>query len=244
MKLMVGILMLVAAANADTLLGELSRDGMRRKYIKTAGGSFTVSHVERLCRAELKRKPKPNFIMLHVYGETGGDPLPQPAHGRTYDYWRGIYDQTPKVNEIAEMIAIGSNAVVRMREASGRVVRRVLSGQDPLQIDVRGEQYEILHIGFTNPSPYILQRADVFIQTGAFLQKEMGLELLRILKPVFADIEVSVYIRNDPWFINASNYPFFNPLIGDRTPPSQEEYRATPTLSCGYWTGLPTCLPR
>jgi hypothetical protein len=241
MKLCFIVLALGTLAKSDTILGELSRTGMREKSVEVDQGRFTINHVERLCRAELRRKPRVKVTILRIFGKTGGAPLPQPLHGRTYEYWRNIYDQTPRSNEIAEMIAIGSNSVLRMRHATGQVERRVLTGTDPLQIGMHGSHFEILYLTFTTARAYVLQAVSVYVTTTATLGTPVGLELLKILTPLFPDLEVSVNIRNDSWFINEPGYPFLNPFIEEKNPPSSRE-RKTPTLSCGYWTGSPSCI--
>lgn len=244
MRVLCWIFLVAIAAKAETVLGELNRAGMREKSIKVDPGSFTENNVVRLCRVELRRKPRANVTILHVYGERGAAPLPQPVHGHTYEYWRGFYDsQSQLPNEIAEMVAIGKNAVLRMRDASGRVTRRVLAGRDPLLIGLQGTRFEIVHLAFSPARPYIFQRASVYVRTAEPLETAPGLELLGILRPVFPDLEVSVYIRNDAWFIHEAGYPFFNPLVEDEIPPSPDEYR-TPTLRCGHWTGAPACFAR
>lgn len=240
MKALIWILLMSMTANAQTVVGEISRTGMIQKAVGVPSRTFTESHLESLCRTELRRRPRPNFISLHMYGANGAAPLPQPAHGRTYGYWRSIYDQARRSNEIAEMIAIGDNAVLRMRDANGNVTRRVLAGRDPLQIEVQGVHFEIVYFTFSVPKPYIFQSASIYVRTAAPLERVPSRELLSSLRPVFPDLGVSVHIRNDAWFINEPGYPFFNPFVEEQIPPSPENWK-TPTLRCGYWTGSPSC---
>src|ERR1700722_1461283 len=132
------ILLLVAALRGDDVVRELSRPGMQQKAIRVGQGPFTISHVEALARAELARKPRAHFTQLLIYGQKGGAPLPKPDHV-SYDYWRGQHDSLEKLpNEIAEMVSIGDNAVLRMHDSSGQVLRKVLSGEDPLRVDIGG----------------------------------------------------------------------------------------------------------
>jgi hypothetical protein len=241
MKLIACLLALEMSSAGDTVLREANRAGMRQKGMAVGADSFTETYIERLARAELARKPRVNFIQLYVYGGRGGAPLPKPSHV-TYDYWRGLYGslaQSP--NEIAEMISIGSDAVLRMHDDADKIHRRVLAGKDPLQIEVQGDRFEILYFAFSAPGPYILQRADVYIRTDAPLRTDTGLELLRKLQPVFPEFEVSIFIRNDPWFIYEPTYPFVNPFIENPNPPTTEEYGKGQSLKCRRLSGSPSC---
>jgi hypothetical protein len=232
----------VLALQADTVLGEVTRAGVSQKGVRVTSGSFREGYVVRLAQAELAKKSHPNFVRVDIYGDKGGAPLPKPPGDLTYGYWRRLYEaQRGLQNELAEMISIGTNAVLRMRDAGGKVSRRVLAGRDPLQLEVQGDRLEIVYFGFSAPGPYILQCVDVYIRTDASLRTEVGLELLGALRPIFPDLEVSVSLRNDAWFILEPSYPFYNPLIEDQQPPTEEEYRKNRTLRCGYWTGSASC---
>ncbi len=55
------------------------------------------------------------------------------------------------------MILIGDSAVLRMRDASGKVTRKVLTTKDPLIIPVENDQLEIVYIAFSPPGLYVQQ---------------------------------------------------------------------------------------
>ena len=201
MRVIGWLLVFAMVSSGDTILREVNRKGMRQKAIAVNSGSFTEAYVERLARAELATRPRVNFTQLYVYGDKGGAPLPKPSHV-SYDYWRGLYGslvQSP--NEIAEMVSVGANAVLRIRDGVGTIRRRVLAGKDPLEIDVEGDRFEVLYFAFSTPELHTLQRVDIYVRTDASLQKEKGLMLLQRLQPLFPDLEVSIFVRNDAWFI-------------------------------------------
>ena len=241
MKSTVLLVSLAISCAGDTVLREVNRAGMRQKSVAMDAGSFTLAHVERFSRAELASKPRLNFIQLVMYGDKGGAPLPKPSH-LTYEHWRGLHDSLGRSpNEIAEMVAIGNDAVLRMREANGNIRRRVLTGKDPLRIEIDGAHFEIVYVAFTAPSASILQRADVYVKTESELKVEAGLGLLGKLQPVFPDLELFLAIRNDAWFIYEPSYPFSNPFVEERNPPTAEECAKTRTLKCGRWSGAASC---
>jgi hypothetical protein len=241
MRFILLLIALVMAIAGDTVLGEITRTGMRQRSVAVDSRSFVEGYIVGLARAELARKPHFGFTQLNVYGIKGGAPLPKPSHV-TYDYWRGIYNSlVHSPNEIAEMTSIGGDSVLRMRDGTGAVHRRILAGRDPLQLEVYGDKLEILYFALNVPRPYVLQRVDVYARTGAQLKAEMGREVLRRLQPLFPDLEVTVFIRNDPWFIYETTYPFANPFVEDPGPPNAEAYGRGQTLKCGLLSGSPPC---
>ncbi len=241
MRTNAALLMFAMVCSGDTVLREVNRTGMRQKAIAVDAASFTEVHIERLARAELMAKPRVNFTQLSVYGEKGGPPLPKPSH-TTFDHWQRLFGSLMQSQyQIAEMVSIGSNAVLRIHDSSGTVRRRVLAGSDPLQMEVDGDRFEILYFAFTAPAAYIEQRVDIYIRTDASLKVERGLELLRRLRPIFPDLEVSILVRNDPWFIYEPTYPFVNPFVENAIPPTPQEYSSGATLKCGRTSGSPFC---
>ena len=80
-----------------------------------------------------------------MFGDQSGAPLPKADHMSYYD-WRKVYEVISKTpSDIAEMLSIGNNAVLRVSRKNGTISRRVLQGHDPLQIDVEGQNYEIVY---------------------------------------------------------------------------------------------------
>ena len=131
--------------------------------------------------------------------------------------------------------------MLRVHGASGGVTREVLTGSDPLIFDTGGERYEVLYFAFSAPGPYILQKVDVFVETTATLSRDSGMKLLQRFIPVFPELKVNAYVRNDPWFIFEPNYPFLNPFVETATPPAFDQYERAKTLRCISWPGPPSC---
>ena len=138
------------------------------------------------------------------------------------------------------MIAVGPDAVLRIHEASGRIRRSIIKGADPLSFDMEGDHFEILYFAFSAPGPYISQRVDVYAQAAVPLTPEKGLKLMRRLEPMLTGFDVTVFVRNDSWFIYEPTYPFLNPFVETGNPPTVEQYRGRMTLRCGHWGKLDT----
>jgi hypothetical protein len=173
-----------------------------------------------------------------MLGAKGGLPLPKAT---TYSFasWLRLYNP-PSPNEIAEMIANGENAVLRVRDLSGKLTERVLSGNNPLSIAAGGETFQIVHLSIGVAIAY---GADVrvFLRTAAPLRTQSGEELMRALQPSFPNFRISVSVQTDPWFIGEDDYPILNHFVEHERPPTFEEYHQMRTLNCSYAGELPTC---
>ena len=224
----------------DSVLRDQGRPGVKIKSIAISPNLFNEMHLEQVCRSELSKSPRSGFMQILLLGDRGGSPLPKSGH---FDFkmWRRMHDEAVNMpNEFAEMISINGEAVLRMRDGSGKVTKKVLTEHDPLKVVIAGDMFEIIYLGFSAPAPFTLQRVDAYVRTSASLKPESGLDLLRKLDQVFPGYEVSVFVRDDPWFIYQPSYPFFNPFVEEPTPPTDPDHLA-PTLQCGHWSGAPSC---
>ena len=241
MRLKRGLTMLFALSlSTANAVGEVVRSQSKWKDINVSARFFNEQALVDLARSELARAPRREFTQLLFYGEPGGAPTSKPNHG-SYDYWRRLYEvaaQTP--NAIAEVISIDNNVILRMRDLDGKVTRRVLSGDDPLRMVVNSDPLEIVYISF-RPSSLLSEAVSVYARTSAPLRAETGLILLRQLESALGDLQVSLAIRHDGWFIYQPGYPFLNPFLEEANLPTHEEYDKEPTLVCGRSTGTMAC---
>jgi hypothetical protein len=239
---MLGCLLLVTIAlSGDVVYRESASAGMRLKSIGLTPGSFGEANVERLARRELAVGPPDQFVKIDIFGK-GGPPLPIPPEV-SYDSWRRIYDMAKLTsNEVAEVISVRGNAVLRMRDATGALTRKVLAGRDPLQVEVLGQHVELVYLDFSNGFQSDTPRfVGAYALTSGPLTEQVGLGLLGQLDRLLPGLRVAVLIRNDTWFISSAGYPFYNPFVKDGVPPSEMEYNQTKTLFCGHLTGTPSC---
>ena len=238
MKAITLICLITAGLHADSVLWNRSRDGAREVALVLSDGAFTQERLEQLARVELARTPRANFIRLTMVGAKGRLPLPKAT---TYSFaaWLRLYEP-PGPNEIAEMIANGDDAVLRVRDLTGKLTERVLSGRNPLTIAVGEEDFQIVHV---SAGVAILYGGDVrvFLRTARPLRVETGEALLEALQASFPNFGISVSAQNIPWFVNEGDYPISNPFAENGRPPTPEEYLRTKTLRCSYVSGLPAC---
>jgi hypothetical protein len=238
MKTITLIFLVAASLRADSTLWDSSRDGVREVTLTLSEGAFTEEHLDELARMELARTPRASFIKLTMVGAKGGLPGPR---GASYGFadWLRLYDPS-RPNEIAEMIANGDDAVLRVRDLSGKLTERVLSGKNPLSVTVGGENFQIVYLSIGVAVAYGGE-VRVFFRTASTLRTQAGEALMRALQPSFPSFRISVLVQNDPWFVREGDYPIVNPFVENKKPPTPEEYLQIKTLTCRYADGPPTC---
>jgi hypothetical protein len=203
-----------------------------RVFIQVKEGDFTEQQLTRLARHALNGSSAP-FMQVNLLGAGSGVPLEKPSHF-SFQHWREIFDiAAGEKTQAAEAISMGRNRVLRVRQADGSIIRKVLSGRDPLVIELAGKEYDIVYFGFSGPNRFGLQESVfVFVRARGPVDSAVGGELLNRVKRFFPAVGVRLEIRNDAWFVYQDRYPFFNPFNGDRDVPSQGEYEGSPTLTC------------
>jgi hypothetical protein len=240
--LLLGITPALICAVGETILWEDLRPGMLLKAVVSEAGAFDQVNLSALCRRVLKQHGQRGFIQLQVFQDKrDAHPLPKPDH-LLYNGWRrGHDDVAMSLKPVAEMIAIGRSAILRLRDQHGVVSETVLSGKNPLVFESRGSRFEVLHFAFGRPGLHSLERADVYARTDHPLDPEAGLGLLHTFQAMFPDMAVSVFVRNDAWFIYEQSFPFFYPFGEGMEPSSDEAFIGTHTLRCGTWSGSAAC---
>ena len=189
---------------------------------------------------ELVRTPRAGFIKLTMVGAKGvlpGGRLPDADYG--FADWLRLYDPSHPT-EVAEMIANGEDAVLQVRDLTGKLTERVLSGKNPLNITAGGENFQIVYLSIGVAVAYGGE-VRVFLRTASPLRTQTGEVLMRALQPSFPDFWISVLVQNDPWFVHEGDYPFVNPFVENKKPPTLEEYLQIKTLTCRYVDELPRC---
>ena len=228
--------LVLGSIRADTILEDKTHGDVRIKSLAVSGSSFNEKRLEQIARKELSTLPRAKIIRLLMFGDRSGAPLPKADHMSYYD-WRKVYEVISKTpTDIAEMLSIEDNAVLRVSRKNGTLKRTVLKGHDPLQIDIEGQNYEIAHLDLN-----VLPTVNIYLRTTAPLGVGPGRQLFRQLSALFGGFNILIAARNDAWFIFEPNYPFVNPFQPKTSVPTFEEYSGSPTLRCGLWSGSTQC---
>ena len=210
------------------------RPGFLRRRVALTSATFDLANATQTCKQVLAEYPKTGFVQLTIVPDNATAlPPPKPDH-MSYESWKRWHDNSMEVQgPFAEMLAIDGDAILRFRDVDGRTTKVVLQGKNPLTAEVPGATVEILHFGFVDSTrPLAYPPLDIFVKSKPLLDADAGRTLLRLLEGRFHGFTVSLLAREDTWFVNDWNFPFFFPFGEDGTPPSEEMYTQTRTLRC------------
>jgi hypothetical protein len=227
-RVLLAILCSTSFLSAATVVKDSQpRVGVRLKTIRLSPGEpFTLKFIERLAKAELSKTKGARLVQIRFENWRGTQPLPFFTDS-TFEHWRKLYESGRKAGgfEIAELIAIDGNAVIRIQDRTGYVEKKVIAGSDPLVVRIRNNVYEVLY----------LEAGVLYVRSQRPFSEEEGTELIARLNRRLANaIPVELYIRNDEWFIpiTYSGYPVANPFIPNG--PAPEKYPEAGRLYCRF----------
>lgn len=230
------------SANAEQIRAEQRGAGVLERTILVPPQQFTRAWAEQASRTFLAaNKGSFRVLKLSIFVR-GQDRWWATGIGHTeitYAKWEYYYrNYASEPLPMAEAIAIGDSAVLRFRDENDKVERVVLSGADPLVLDVEGTRFEILHLRFrTVPKVRLGQEVEplgarFFIRTDGKLTNELGIKATRILADRVRLQNVIADFRNDAWFITDGSFPLVYPFEPWATPPSFEDYYRSVSMLC------------
>ncbi len=156
------------------------------------------------------------------------------SHGG-YHWWRM---STERVHALprARLLVIQKNAVLEFSDGRGGATRVAITGTDPLTFaTAAGVDVRLLQFAFSpvSASGKAGKELHVFASTTQPLTKDLGHEVYQRVARMLPFMEVTLQIRNDPWFIGEPGYPLAYPYGPTGQPPSREDYQKSSTLTCG-----------
>jgi hypothetical protein len=212
-----------------------STDEMYRDSVIVPRSRFSVAELTRLSLDLMEKRPARYRDVWFFISESEALTFlnAKVSVDVAYAVWRRAYDALEKLPlPMAQLVSIGDDAVLRVRNPDGTSISRVLSGRDPCELVVNGMPVKLLHFGAfpTRPDGKEL-RIQVFAYTSGVLNTSLGLAVLRDLMQKLPFTPVSVHIRTDPWFISDVAFPVF-PAFENARPPTEKEYSSSSLLAC------------
>ncbi len=163
----------------------------------------------------------------------------------TYAWWRRAFDKyRNQLPMSAELIAIGEDACMRVRDKLGQVNSSVLSGVRPDRLTLGEMQFQLADL-----LPYGIRTVDG--------QPELRLAFYywaprqfdeEIVKRVLVDRvtrtgipALTVSVEPWPWFILDEKFPMIAAYVVAGEPPTEDEYYAAHKTTCSSQQGRPVC---
>jgi hypothetical protein len=101
-----------------------------------------------------------------------------------------------KPTKIAELVSIGPDAVLRIREGL-QVRHTVLAGNDPLLYRTGGSEFQFAHLALNPQSAF---RLVIYARATSGFSLPAAKQLMRDLQLRLKEPSVYLVVRNDPWF--------------------------------------------
>jgi hypothetical protein len=182
--------------------------------------AFNLPRLAKIARTHLPVK-RGEWMRLTLFATEPSPFFLQQSSAESWAAWYKAWRSAASIRwRVAEMIAIGDDAVLRIR--AGRATSRVVvGGRDPLLIEVSGRRYEILHISGAKRTTVYMRGPQPFPCD----------DLHRILRGRI-DSPVIVKVRSDPWFVADPGFPAFY-WFQSLAPPSKEGVESAPQSTCG-----------
>ena len=144
---------------------------------------------------------------------------------------------------MAELLRVGSDAVLRIRYPDKKLGRIVLQGRDPLKWSMRGIDVEILYVDFPSDGPpppgsFLM----VFVRTSVEPTSEICRSVTTAIQQRFSTPRGAVCIRSDPWFIGSGGVPVEYRFWESRKFPGPVEFIETPRWLSGWGGPDERCL--
>ena len=203
-----------------------------------------------------KRDPSIRIINVTLADATSSSILSQVGYREvTYELWRPLYDEYIKTDHpFGELVVLGDNAAMRVRDNRGQQSLKVLHGKNPYVLTACGEQLSLVNLAVSkslraNGQNQWYASVHLFLTTNGPVDErtaECALEEFHRLTSV-GDILIS--LRRDPWFIRYSDFPIAPPFLTTVKPPTSEQFKEAPwsecflseeKTHCQHWKGQPS----
>jgi hypothetical protein len=224
-------LLLAPMSCGQTVYSEQRTPESLTRSVMVGPTDFTKEWLEGYCRDFISNTTSYRIRKLWVSTEHVGRPSLASGSGVDNDYnlWRRSRDKLYPNFGVAELLAIETHSVLRVREPNGAVSVKVLQPPDMLHQAIVGAEYEILDVAIRRLP--IVKSGDqertlveFFVQTPANLEEGVAKRITEHIQNVFRFPYISVRVCNDSLFMTALGFPLVFPFGPLRPPPSAEEF--------------------
>jgi len=219
------------------LLAENERSPGYFSVVSVPDSEFSEARLVDLCHDILKRQREP---LISVWFFTSDEHAADFFSGKLsdhirYDTWLPSYNRLKDIRPIGRLVSINGSSVLLFLGRDRSVDRQVLAGTNPLDIVLRtGKELHLLDcVRSARLARSKELRATVFAWTPQPLTESLGQQALTELRREIPYEDMTLHVRNDPWFIDEPPFPAFWPFDPEFPSPSKAQWTASPTLVCG-----------
>lgn len=263
------LILVTSVAVAQELAWQVNKGDTVRQLISISQSDWSIDHI----LAALEMEPPRGFRQA-TFVESAVAPQVLPwrngsDHAGQEEHRRAYLSALVRRHVTSEVIQVKDAGVVRHRDASGRIERRIIGRGDPLIMEVSGWAVEVIHIGFMcdygtwgrfvepdyrGRNAVVTRqitlnamnddRATVFaiVKTNPWPPSDPAVMATMILDH-FRLRGGSVVMRPDRWFYG-NGFPVEPAFLpAEVAPPTTLRFRSGPTVVCWYsqTNGRETC---
>jgi len=198
---------------------------------------LTAGAAERIARQAFEENSNKQLVHVEIFCEEDYPPFHSFLLSHVgYDWWKHGFENVPRF-PMARLVAIEGNAVFEYGDGE-HIQRKVLAGSDPLLVTVGASTFRVLYFAFVpitvrRPQELDADRLKIFAETDQALDPIAGKDLFAALNRLIPLTDISLFIRNDTWFLDIAGYPLIYPFRHEETPPTKEIFQKSHTLLCG-----------
>ena len=156
-----------------------------------------------------------------------------------YDRWFELYTKYGRrMLPMAEIIAHGEDAVLRLRNAAGVSSETVLSGKNLLHVNFDGTRFDILKIYYHPLPPHTESilgdeaMISIYVRASRFPTVAQAREFSQRMQTRFQQKRIVLAFRSDSYFLTDSSFPIVYRFDSRPMPPSRQQYENSKTLYC------------
>lgn len=142
-------------------------------------------------------------------------------------------------------IKIGDSIVIRTNDAGCASKHTIVQGvKDPTSIQISGDKLQIVDF-FIREGPSLHERKSMprvvfFVQSDNAVTEEVATRFILHFEKLIPDIDKTVVLRNDRWFITTCEFPLLLSFLQPRSEvPTEEVFRRSQQVSCSLFRPWP-----
>lgn len=236
---------LSSAAQGTLPIWSESDDLYSIERYETSSKEFSIDLVRNLAKSGIARFGSKKFWHIQVLVPSSAPcALDVKGYHIPYLLWSRMHDLCRASDVlIADVIGLGG-VVIRYRGRDRVPITERIGGPDPLSVMAEGEVISMLHFAyFRHRTNREIRPIGVFGTISSIDQldgkSDRVFTAIRSLFPSFT--RMSLYLREDPWFIDEPAFPFLFPFAGSVPPPAHAEYSRSRTFYCYESGGKVSC---
>jgi hypothetical protein len=235
------ILLLSVPSSSQTVALDQIVGPVTERVITVSPVEFNQELIASECNRFLREPRSPLSKLILASSQTDALSMRSGKHiHEVYQSWYPSFvDQSRSAGPVAELIVFGSNATLRVQDRSRQITRSVLRGHDALTIDLGGTPFELLDFHsahLAHPVEGVAPEGlvvDLYFRTSDKLSLGKAKVLTsRMVDRIGIRHGVSVYVRNDTWFIEDPSFPVYYRFSPYEHVPTREEYQTGPQIIC------------